>query len=73
MSNHDGLDIPQCPFCGSTDVTFYDNRHWTGMRWVLHSTRLQHHCQTDGYDKVFIEVRAKTQEEAAAMFGVRAQ
>jgi len=61
-----------CPFCGSTDVTFEDNRHWTGTRWILHSTRLYHHCDTDGFDKIFIQIRAKTREEAIDRFGVRA-
>ncbi len=65
------IEPAPCRHCGKSSVAYEHQKHWTGMRWQMLSTELRHDC-IDGYDEPFnrilIKVRAKTDEEAVALW-----
>ena len=67
----DTTELSPCPFCKAGETRIDEQTYWTGMRSQILSVSVKHWCPKSPLTS-FIEMKAKTKEEAVALWNTRA-
>lgn len=63
-------NLQPCPFCGSNQTNINTSKNWTGMRHVIISVSIIHHCDGDPLASR-LEIKAKTLIDAIHKWNTR--
>lgn len=55
--------VMPCPFCGAGETRFDEQKHWTGLRYVVIAVTLRHWCDSNDARKPTITITRKTEDE----------
>lgn len=65
-------ELLPCPFCGGGQTEIHENKHWTGMRYLVMSVEVKHWCfRSEGELQSFITLKDKTEEDAITKWNRR--
>ena len=64
-------ELLPCPFCKAGETIIDEQTYWAGMRSQIISASVRHWCPKNPLQS-YIEIKAKTKEEAVALWNTRA-
>ena len=62
--------LKPCPFCGSGETYVRTSDYWTGMRNMVLSATVMHHCEEKPMQN-FLQVKGKTVEDEIKKWNTR--
>ena len=64
------MNLAPCPFCGAGETHVKTHDHWTGMRNIVLSATIMHHCKDKPFQNL-LQINGKTIEEAIEKWNTR--